>query len=189
MLLSLPFLNVTFGFHGLTEMMNPHPVLVHFPAALLSASAVFYFLGTLLGRESLLSAAKWTLWAGTLGAGLAVWSGLYAEATVPHGGGTHDLMEMHEHAGITVLVLSSLLSLWVLIARAALPGRGRPIFLVLLVLMVLALAQGAEWGGRLVYLNGVGIGRKSMMSEAMEGHAHHDHDHDHDAHEDAEPGG
>lgn len=180
---------VSLGFGALTEMMNLHPLFVHFPIALFVTSVVFYFLGLILRNTDLLSVARWTLYAGTVGAAFAVWSGLMAEKTVPHGGGVHDLMDLHKKFGIAVLILSVILAAWTGMARQALPGKGRPVFLFLLLIMGAVLGQASDFGAQLVYLNGVGVGRKSMLEQTQAsektaadhvGHAHeHEHEHAH----------
>lgn len=171
-------LNVQWGLKGAEELINIHPLFVHFPIALLLTSVAFYFLGTVFKKEEeeLLTAGKWALYFGALSAAVTVWTGLEAAKTAPHGGGTHELMMTHQYFGYTVLGLSILLSVWVFLSKATIPSKGRPLFLIGLVLLGLILVQGADLGGRMVFLNGVGVGRKSMMP-AESGHEHGSHDH------------
>jgi len=167
--------NVAWGLKGLEDVMNIHPLFVHFPIALLLTSVAFCFLGSLFKKEELLTATKWVLYFGTLAAAVTVWTGLKAEATVSHGGGMHDTMEAHQYIGFTVLGLSILLSLWVFLSKNRIPEKGRALFLVVLALLAALLIQGADLGGRMAFLNGVGIGRKSMLSkDAHHSHRHHD---------------
>jgi len=168
--------NIQWGLKGAEELINIHPLFVHFPIALLLTSVAFYLLGSVFKKEELLTAGKWALYFGALSAAVTVWTGLEAAKTAPHGGGTHEMMMAHQYIGYTVLGLSILLSLWVFLSKVSIPSKGRPVFLGGLILMSLILVQGADLGGRMVFLNGVGVGKKSMMP-AESGHGHGEHGH------------
>lgn len=157
--------NVRWGLDGLQNMINIHPLFVHFPTALLLAAVVFYFSGTILRKEELFSAGKWVFYVGTLSAIVAVWTGLQAANTVPHGGDVHQTLMAHQYTGFFILGLSILLSLWLIIGKANIPGRGKPLFLIVLLLLAAIIMQQADFGGRLVFLNGVGVGRKSLAEK------------------------
>ena len=154
--------HVKWGLDGAKELINIHPLFVHFPIALLLAAVVFYFLGSVIGKEDLFAAGKWVLWLGTLSAGLAVWTGLKAPDTVFHDMDIHPLILAHQYLGITILSLSFLLSLWVFISKANIPAK-RFVFLGILFLLSLLIVQQADFGGRIVFGKGVGIGQRSMM--------------------------
>lgn len=167
------------GLKGLNELINVHPVFVHFPIALLLASVLFYLLGTLMKKSGLYEAGRWTLWLGTLTAGLAVWTGLRAAGTVEHNEEVHAIMMLHQNLGYAVLVLGVILSGWVLIAKQAAPQKGKAVFLGILALLAIFLVQQTDLGGRMVFSYGTGVGRKSMVPK-------HDHDpHTHDTHDEA----
>ncbi|MBI3313906.1 MAG: DUF2231 domain-containing protein [Candidatus Omnitrophica bacterium] len=153
-------LNVSWGIQGLRELINIHPVFVHFPIALLLTAAAFYFLGTFFHKEDLFSAGKWVLYLGTLSAVAAVWTGLQAAGTVSHGGDLHQTLMAHQYAGFVILGLCILLSLWLIFTKANIPQKGKTWFLIILFLLAVTIVQQADFGGRLVFLNGVGIGRK-----------------------------
>jgi uncharacterized membrane protein len=163
-------LAVVMGFQGATEVLNVHPLFVHFPIALLLSSFVFYLLGAIFKNDGLLAAGKWSLYFGTLSAAVTVWTGLEAAKTAPHGGGTHDIMMVHQYIGFIVTSLSTVLSAWVFFSKANVPGKGKPVFLTVFALMCVILIQGADLGGRMVFLNGVGVGRKSMMPKVTDEH-------------------
>jgi len=124
-------------------------------------------LGTLFKKESLLGTGKWTLYFGTLSAAMAVWTGLEAAKAAPHDGGSvHEILTIHRYLGYTVLALSMILSAWVCFSKAHIPTKGRVFFLIGFAILGLVLMQGADLGGRMVFLHGVGVGRKSMVQEA-----------------------
>ncbi len=146
-------------------MISVHPLFVHFPIGLLFMSAVFYFAGSFLKKESLLQAGKWTLWSGALSAAAAVWTGLRAAYTAPHNDETHQIMLLHQNMGYAILAIAVILSAWLLIIKAPVPKRGRVVFLVALALLNLILIQQADLGGRMVFLHGTGVGKKSMLEQ------------------------
>ena len=140
-----------FFFPGVQHLQNIHPLLVHFPIALLSAAALMYWLGFLTRRESWLWTGLWTLVLGVLGAAAAVGSGLYAEPGVMLAPSVKvALLSYHKRIMITVLILSAALALWAVAARP-MPSRGRGVFLAVLVVVVALIAKGADYGGRMVY--------------------------------------
>jgi len=166
-------IGVEWGLKGVQELINIHPLFVHFPIALLLTAAVLYLLGTLFRKEELFIAGKWLLYFGTASAAVTVWTGLQAANTVSHDEATHQLMMAHQYLGIGILALSAILSLWLLITRKAVPN-GKIPFLLGLLLLTALIFQQADFGGRMVFLNGVGVGRKSMMQEQGR-HAHGEH--------------
>ena len=154
--------NVQWGFEGVRELVNLHPLFTHFPIALLLASVGFYLLGLVFNKEHFLKTGQWTLYFGTLGAAVAVWTGLQAANTVSHDETTHSLLMAHQYLGIGVLVLSALLSLWLLISKTSLP-KTKVVFMGGLFLIAALLLQQVDFGGRLVFFHGVGMGRKSFI--------------------------
>ena len=79
-----------------------HPIVVHFPVALLLFAPVLFVAGGAWARGRWgLWAGGWLLWvAGTIGACLAVASGeATAEAVAPVSGAVDGLIERHEEAG------------------------------------------------------------------------------------------
>jgi len=155
-------LNVKWGLEGVKELVNLHPLFTHFPIALLLSSLGFYLVGLVFKKEHFLKTGQWTLYCGTVGAALAVWTGLQAANTVSHDDTTHAMMMAHQYLGVTVLVLGVLLSLWLLISRSSIP-KLKPLFVGGLFLIAVLLLQQVDFGGRLVFFHGVGMGRKSFV--------------------------
>src|SRR5579859_3221457 len=71
-----------FQFRGFAAVQNFHPLVVHYPVALLTLAALLYVGAWMFRRESWAWPALWMLALGTLGAGLAVWTGLRADTSV-----------------------------------------------------------------------------------------------------------
>jgi len=140
-------------------MQNVHPLIVHFPIALLLTAWLLTLGGWLTRRENWHRVATVNLLLGGVGALVAVLTGLRAAATAtPHSMAIHDVMELHERLGISVAWGSGLLLLWRLLRRRMWPMRGIEQLgqMLLLTVVMGLLVYGAHLGGRLVYEFGVG---------------------------------
>jgi uncharacterized membrane protein len=136
---------------GLGHLQNIHPLVVHFPIAMLYGATLLYFLAWLNSRESLMWTALWVLVLGLLGAAVSLATGLFAGPGVMIAESVRDqLLYYHMRIMIAVSVLSAILTVWALIARP-MPQRGRYLFLFGLLLAIAMLTKGADYGGRLVY--------------------------------------
>lgn len=142
---------------GIGAMANVHPILVHFPIALLSAFLIMEVLSLALGKDSLHTAASWMLYLGTAGAAAAVAAGLIAERSIAHGDTVHAVIERHELLGLSVLGLALVLSIWRLICRARFSQMGMALHLFVAIVMVGMMVFGADLGGLMVYKHGVGV--------------------------------
>jgi uncharacterized membrane protein len=140
-----------FAYPGAQHLQNIHPLIVHFPIALLLAAALVYWLAFIAGRESWQWSGLWMLALGAIGAAAAVASGLYAASGVMLAPSVKTaLLVAHERIMIAVSILSAALALWAIAARP-MPMRGRAAFLAMLVLVGILIAKGADYGGRMVY--------------------------------------
>jgi uncharacterized membrane protein len=140
-----------FSFPGAQHLQNIHPLIVHFPIALLLTAALIYWLGVFARRESWLWSGLWTLVLGALAAAVAAATGLYAAPGVMLAPSVKTaLLVSHKRMMLAVAILSAMLALWAIAARP-MPTRGRGVFLVMLVLVAALLAKGADYGGRMVF--------------------------------------
>ena len=136
---------------GAAHLQNFHPLVVHFPLALLPTAVLLYLLAALAGRDSLAWTALWVLVLGTAGAGAAAATGLYAVDGVMVDPTVRErLLEVHERWMLASTALALFLTAWALLARPA-PRRGRVLFVVGLLVLLAVLTKGADYGGRLVY--------------------------------------
>ena len=137
-----------------------HPMLVHFPIALLLVAAFFEWVIPLLFRNQK-ERWRWVgtclLWAGTLSSALTIASGLWAEATAPAIPSAWDTVGWHKNLGIAVGVLAAVLSVWRIFRRP--PAMPRPWMLYgfLWLALVVVLGLTGFYGGRLVFDFGVGV--------------------------------
>jgi len=143
-------------FPGIQHLQNIHPLLVHFPIAYLCGALLFYGLAWVLKSERLEYTGFLILSLGTLAAAAAVAAGLRAEATVLISPSVRaHLLEHHEDLMLTTLGLSIAATAWAAWDRPF-PRRGRPLFFLLLLVMVTVMALGADFGARMVYDYNVG---------------------------------
>jgi uncharacterized membrane protein len=136
---------------GYQHLQNIHPMVVHFPIAFLMGAALLYFAAWLLHNQTLATVGFYLLILGTLGAAAAAGTGLYAEDGVMIDPSVKDnLLQWHEYLMLSVAGLSIALTGWAIWARPF-PQKGRLVFLTLFLALVLTLAWGADFGGRMVY--------------------------------------
>ncbi len=146
-----------------------HPIFVHYPIALLMAGAFFEWVMPLVFRAQ---KERWQwvgaslLWAGTISAGAAIATGLWAESTAPVVVSAYATVEWHERLGIATGILALILSVWRAIWRP--PARPKALFLYGLVWLVLiaAVSVAAYFGGQLVYEYGVGVDAANSVTTA-----------------------
>ncbi len=142
---------------GLANMDNIHPLLVHFPIAFLSAFFVLDLVGTLTKKPQCRNVAGWLLYLGTFAAVFTVAAGFIAAGSVAHGEDVHEIMERHEHFGVSVLMLASLLSIWRVKSGGVIQGGANSFFLILSALLCVLMMLGADLGGLMVYHYGVAV--------------------------------
>lgn len=166
---------------GISSMDNIHPMLVHFPLAFISTFFVLDVVGTLAKKQHWRNVASWLLYFGTITAVFTVMAGFIAANTVAHGDEVHEIMERHEHFGVSVLSLAAILSVWRWKAGGVMQAGANGFFLVLAALMCVVMLLGADLGGLMVYKYGVGVDAAQMQSTGAHEHQHdHEHEHEHE---------
>ncbi len=158
-------------------MESVHPLVVHFPIALLVTALLLDGLALGLKRPGLHRMAVWNLYLGTLGAAVAVWTGLRAAEIAKHTFEIHQVMELHRKLGMATLSLGLLVVAWRLWKRDQLGWRARALTVAVMVAMGGTLMYGAHLGGRLVYEFGVGgpFGQAQDVTSSPhdDNHQHH----------------
>lgn len=157
---------------GPFPMESVHPLVVHFPIALLMTAIFLDVLALVFKRPGLHRVALWNLGLGTLGAAVAVLTGLQAARIAKHSLEIHQVIELHRKLGIATLVIGGLVVGWRLFKRDRVTSRARVLTLCVMLAMAATLSLGAHLGGRLVYEFGVGgsYGRSSGIE--VVGHEH-----------------
>lgn len=149
---------------GMTALQNIHPMLVHFPIAFLFGFFVLDVVGAFTYRQHWRAVASCFLYLGTVAAAVTVAAGFLAASTVEHGGNVHEIMERHEHFGLTILGLACVLSLWRLNVKNLICDMANSIFMMLSTALCLLLFLGADLGGLMVYKYGVAVEGVRQMS-------------------------
>lgn len=134
-----------------------HPILVHYPLALLVTSLFFYIFARIKNSKPVELIALANLITGTLLSYATVYSGLLAEEAVEHSGPIHEIVELHEKAGFVVAGIYTVLTLWGWLAYRRPGSKVIPIFLIVLILATVVLAFQGYTGGYLVYEGGLGV--------------------------------
>lgn len=140
--------------------MHPiHPMLVHFPIALLSASVLFELLAQRWRQEECRVVSLYTLVLGLAGALVSVASGAMAEETVEHSGVPERILEIHETLGFaTFWLFAGLLGMRTAVWLGWI--RVHPVLsLALGFAAVVVLLVASYFGGSLVYDYGAGVTR------------------------------
>ena len=137
-------------------MESLHPLVVHFPIALLLTAVGLDLAALVFKRPGLHRIALWNLTLGTCGAAVAVWSGLAAEEVAKHSFEIWQVMQLHERLGISTLILGLVGAGGRLLFRDHLTSRWRLVAMLVAVGMLGTLSYGAYLGGRMVYEFGVG---------------------------------
>lgn len=143
--------------------MHPiHPIVVHFPIALLCASVAFDALASRWPAGGFRETSLYCLLAGVMGAALAVVTGGMEEELAERAGAPESVLELHESLGtVTLVVFVTLLGLRLAMRRGWLKEIPA-LTLGLGVIGIVILALTGYWGGDLVYTYGIGM--KAVMS-------------------------
>lgn len=134
-----------------------HPILVHFPIALLFVSVLFDLMGATLSRDSFREGALWLLGLGLIGGVAAAIVGDMAEDAVEKAGIAESLIETHEMWAQITLGIMALLLLSRLLLRNRFSTRTPTVYLVLATMGLIALIATGHTGGNLVYKHGAGV--------------------------------
>jgi uncharacterized membrane protein len=173
---------------GIAGMANIHPLVVHFPIALLVMFFGVELAVTVFKQAQWRTVASGLLYLGTLAAAIAVYFGLQAAETVAHSEAVHSIMEKHEDIGISIVGLALLLSLWRLFFKPHKHLGMQSIYLLCAMTLTILIALGADLGGLMVYHYGVSVNNNQQSSESLapspaSAPAHtHEHHHDHSEH-------
>ncbi len=134
-----------------------HPILVHFPIALLITSVLFDAAGTILKREALREGALWLLILGLLGGIAAAVAGHFAEEAAEKAGIAEALIERHETLALVTLAIFGALLGYRLFLRNQLARVTLAVYLIGAVVGIATLSATGYFGGHLVYEHGAGV--------------------------------
>lgn len=139
-------------------MSHPiHPLMVHFPIALLFTSVFFDLLGIMTENKSFRQTAFWLLILGLFGGIIAAGFGAWSEEAVEAAGVPEAAVDRHETFAVITLIVFGILLIfrWWIKDRWAV--QARVIYLSVAMLGLLLLGTTGFYGGELVYRYGAGV--------------------------------
>ena len=144
-----------------------HPILVHFPIALLFTSVLFDVIANWRKKDSFREGALWLLMLGLAGGVAATIAGSWAEEAAEKAGIAESLIEIHEIlAFITIGIFGVLLIGRLFLKNQFTANTFVPYFLIALVGLGTLSATG-YFGGDLVYEHGAGIATTKPLAFPM----------------------
>ena len=152
--------------HGLREpleqvdRMKPvHPMLVHFPIALLALSVAADLVAFFTSIESLRSTGWWSLVGAALGGAMTVLAGVYDMRRADMKDEVHARVHRHMRVGFALLTVIAGLTFWRWTFFSQ-PGLAVTALYLDVAILAMALAGFQGWlGGELVYTHGVFVDR------------------------------
>lgn len=141
------------------DLTHIHPMLVHFPIALLIVGILAEVVGLALKKKFFSDAAFLLLILGAAGAVAAVLSGSNAAEGIEEAGTLKQAVEAHEGAAelamwLTVIAASFRTALFVMKKHK---GALQYVSAVLFLIAVLAVARAGYYGGELVFKHAAGV--------------------------------
>lgn len=143
-----------------------HPMLVHFPIGLLTASVLFEGIGAWWNREHFRESALWLLVLGLLGGVSAAVAGGMAEETAEKAGIAESLIETHETLALMTLGLFGALLLFRVFLRNRFTPRIMAGYFLASVVGLGLLSVTGHLGGDLVYQHGAGVNASAKSSSS-----------------------
>jgi uncharacterized membrane protein len=144
----------------MTPLPGWHPVVVHFPLALVVSGTLLLWAARLLRPEgraaTLATVGTWNLCLGAMAALFALASGLAAVLDLHVGVAAHQAISTHLKWAIFTTLALVLLAVW---RGAGSASQARPswIFLIVLSVATAALIETGYRGGQNVYRYGIGV--------------------------------
>ncbi len=136
-----------------------HPMIIHFPIALLIIGFMFDLFGVLVKKEFFSKTGFYLLILGTLGVVAAYISGNIAGEGIAEAGSLKQAIETHEDAAaltLWLMVITSVVRIGLVMLKKF-KGAFQLIYLILFLAGVLSIARTGFYGGELVFKHAAGI--------------------------------
>ncbi len=144
-----------------------HPILVHFPIALLLTSVLFDATGAVTKREAMREGGLWLLILGLLGGASAAVAGTFAEEAAEKAGVAKSLIETHETLAFLTLGIFGALLAYRLVLRNRFATVTLAVYLIGAVIGAGTLSATGYFGGHLVYEHGAGVKAVGTVQSPM----------------------
>lgn len=141
------------------DLTHLHPMIVHFPIALLIVGFLFEIAGAITKRESFTQTGFYLLILGALGVIAAFITGSQAGSGITEEGALKQALENHEEAAtLTIWIVSIAVAFRIaLVLLKKFKGVLKMVSLALFLIAVLAIARTGYYGGELVYKHAAGV--------------------------------
>ena len=141
------------------DMTHLHPMIIHFPIALLFVGFLADAVGLTFKKEFFTKAGYYLLIIGTLGVVAAYLSGNLAGEGVTEAGALKEALEIHEDAATLTLwlMIGTALVRIAIVALNKYIGIYRWFALAIFFIGVLSIARTGFYGGELVYKHAAGV--------------------------------
>lgn len=137
--------------------MPLHPLVVHFPVALLLVAALAYLAGLIFPGKGFGTMGFYLHIGGLVGSVAALLTGDAAEAGVIHTPLIHEMVERHESLSQLATWAFGLLGVWVFLRNQSKIALEKWAFVILFWAVCGLMAYSAHLGGRMVYEEGAGV--------------------------------
>ncbi len=141
------------------DTMHLHPMIVHFPIALLIVGFAFDIAGLFIKRESFTNTGFYLLLIGAAGTVAAFISGDIAGGGITEAGSLGQALERHEEAAeltIWLVIIAAAFRLLLVVIKKY-TGYLKAAALVLMLASVISVGRTGHYGGKLVYENAAGV--------------------------------
>lgn len=141
------------------DISHLHPMIVHFPIALLLTGLLFDIVGFFSKGNFFSKTGFYLLILGALGVFAAYLSGTYAGSGITEQGALKQALETHEGAAQLTLWLVGITAVFRVILEVLRQYRGalKAVALVLFLASALSIARTGYYGGELVYKHAAGV--------------------------------
>lgn len=137
--------------------MPLHPLVVHFPIALLIMAGVFYLVEVIVQNDKFGFPGFILHALGLLGTIVAIFSGDVAEGGVIHTHEINELLDLHENLGMLSAWAFGSLAVWVFLRKQSKILIEKIGFLIVYAGLIGVLAWTSHIGGTMVYEHGAGV--------------------------------
>ena len=141
------------------ETSHLHPMIVHFPIALLIVGFLFDAISLFTKKEFFTTAGLYLIILGTLGAAAAFFTGLNAGSGISETGSLKQALETHAGAAelaLWIMAIAAVVRIILVIVKKY-AGGFKYAALFLSLIGVLAIARTGYYGGELVFRHAAGV--------------------------------
>jgi uncharacterized membrane protein len=137
--------------------MPLHPLIVHFPIALLFVAGGFYIYALIKSSESIFSTGSLLHLIGSLSFIVAILTGQQAESAVTHTREIHEIITQHELLSYISIWIFALMYIWQMLRNKKFLQVEKLGFVGLFIIVLCIMGYSAHLGAKMVYEKGAGV--------------------------------